>query len=64
MISLAKDGATVYITGRTEHQENGTTSLPGSIYETQEQIMSNGGKYLGSAEKHFHLITKKSPLVA
>ena len=43
-ISLAKDGATVYITGRTEHQEDGTTQLPGTIYETEEQIVSNGGK--------------------
>jgi len=43
-ISLAKDGATVYITGRTEHQDDGTTQLPGTIYETEEQIVSNGGK--------------------
>jgi dehydrogenase/reductase SDR family protein 1 len=43
-ISLAKDGATVYITVRTEHQEDGTTQLSGTIYETEEQIVSNGGK--------------------
>lgn len=43
-ISLAKDGATVYITGRTEHQEDGKTGLPGTIYETEAQIVSNGGK--------------------
>jgi dehydrogenase/reductase SDR family protein 1 len=43
-MSLAKDGATVYITGRTEHQEDGTTQLPGTIYETEAQIVSKGGK--------------------
>jgi len=43
-MSLAKDGATVYITGRTEHQEDGITQLLGTIYETEEQIVSNGGK--------------------
>ena len=43
-ISLAKSGATVYITGRTEHSEHRTTKLSGTIYETEEQIVSNGGK--------------------
>ena len=43
-LSLAKSGATVYISGRTERQEDGTTQLPGTIYETEEQILSNGGK--------------------
>jgi len=43
-ISLAKSGVTVYITGRTVHQEDGTTQLAGTIYETEAQIISNGGK--------------------
>jgi dehydrogenase/reductase SDR family protein 1 len=43
-ISLAKSGVTVYITGRTVHQEDETTQLAGTIYETEAQIISNGGK--------------------
>jgi len=41
--SLAKDGAIVYITGRTENPFNGSVNLPGSIYETADEINSNGG---------------------
>tara|TARA_B100000809_G_scaffold266187_1_gene327741 strand:- start:2184 stop:3023 length:840 start_codon:yes stop_codon:yes gene_type:complete len=43
-LSLAKEGATVYITGRTEHSEDGGTQLPGTIYETEQLIIANGGK--------------------
>lgn len=43
-IALAKNGATVYITGRTEYDRHKTTRLPGTIYETEEQITSIGGK--------------------
>lgn len=43
-IALAKSGATVYITGRTEHNEHKTTKLSGSIYQTRDEIASFGGK--------------------
>jgi len=43
-IALAKNGATVYITGRTEYDRHKTTRLSGTIYETEEQIISIGGK--------------------
>jgi dehydrogenase/reductase SDR family protein 1 len=43
-MSLAMDGATVYITGRTEHQADETAGLPGTIYETEAQIVSKGGQ--------------------
>lgn len=43
-IALAKNGATVYITGRTEFVNRNTTKLSGTIYETEELIISLGGK--------------------
>lgn len=43
-IALAKNGATVYITGRTESENHKTTKLYGSIYETENVIISQGGK--------------------
>ena len=43
-ISLARCGATVYITGRTERIEDSPTLLPGTIYETEQQIINEGGK--------------------
>jgi NAD(P)-dependent dehydrogenase (short-subunit alcohol dehydrogenase family) len=42
-ISLAKEGAMVYITGRTDDSFDKTTQLPGTIYETEKRIVSNGG---------------------
>jgi NAD(P)-dependent dehydrogenase (short-subunit alcohol dehydrogenase family) len=43
-IALAKSGATVYITGRTEQKEHKTTKLSGSIHQTRDEIISLGGK--------------------
>jgi len=43
-ITLAKNGATVYITGRTEHHKHNKTKLSGTIYKTEKEIISNGGK--------------------
>ena len=43
-LALAKSGAIVYITGRTEYKEHKTTKLSGTIYETEEEILSIGGK--------------------
>ena len=43
-IALARNGATVFITGRTESINSKTTYLSGSIYETEEYIISFGGK--------------------
>lgn len=42
-VALAKDGATVYITGRSEF-ENHTSPLPGTIYQTEKEIEGIGGK--------------------
>jgi NAD(P)-dependent dehydrogenase (short-subunit alcohol dehydrogenase family) len=41
--TLAKDGAIVYITGRSE-RENETSTLPGTINQTEKEINSAGGK--------------------
>lgn len=43
-IALAKSGATIYITGRTENEKQNTTKLSGTIYETEKIITTNGGK--------------------
>ena len=43
-IALAKSGATIYITGRTENEKDTTTKLSGTIYETEKLIIANGGK--------------------
>lgn len=43
-IALAQNGATVYITGRTESNHHRFTGLYGSIYETERVITSQGGK--------------------
>ena len=43
-IALAKSGATIYITGRTENEKHNTTKLSGTIYETEKLIIANGGK--------------------
>ena len=43
-LALAKSGAIVYITGRTGYKEHKTTKLSGTIYETEEEILSIGGK--------------------
>ena len=41
-LALGAAGATVYITGRTT--QTGTNPLPGTIYETAEQVTQAGGK--------------------
>jgi len=43
-IALAKEGATVYITGRTDKEETGSAPLSGSLYATEEEIRRNNGK--------------------
>lgn len=43
-IALAKRGVIVYITGRTEKEEETTTQLGGTIYKTEAHIVSNGGQ--------------------
>ncbi len=43
-LALAKEGAIVYITGRTTGPENSTSQLSGSISETEQQILELGGK--------------------
>lgn len=41
-LALGAAGATVYITGRTT--QTGTNPLPGTVYETAEQVTQAGGK--------------------
>jgi NAD(P)-dependent dehydrogenase (short-subunit alcohol dehydrogenase family) len=42
-ISLARAGATVYLTGRTEVEGTGAVPLAGSIYRTVDEIVAAGG---------------------
>jgi dehydrogenase/reductase SDR family protein 1 len=41
--ALGAAGATVYVTGRTEHPDHATVPLPGTIYETAELVNTAGG---------------------
>lgn len=41
--ALGAAGATVYITGRTEHATNATVPLPGTIHETAALVSQAGG---------------------
>lgn len=43
-IALAKEGATVYITGRTGRNDKSATHLPGSIHATEEEIKAFNGR--------------------
>jgi NAD(P)-dependent dehydrogenase (short-subunit alcohol dehydrogenase family) len=42
--ALGAAGATIYVTGRTEHVNNATVPLPGTIYETAALVTQAGGK--------------------
>ena len=42
--ALGSAGATVYVTGRTEHPDNPTVPLPGTIYETAALVTQAGGR--------------------
>jgi dehydrogenase/reductase SDR family member 1 len=41
--ALGAAGATVYVTGRTEHPSSATVPLPGTIYETAALVTQAGG---------------------
>src|SRR5687767_310619 len=41
--ALGAAGATVYLTGRTEHPSNATVPLPGTIHETAALVTEAGG---------------------
>lgn len=41
--ALGAAGATVYVTGRTEHSKDATVPLPGTIYETAALVTQAGG---------------------
>ena len=43
-LSLGEAGATVYVTGRTEHESEAAVPLPGTIHETADEITRLGGK--------------------
>src|SRR3954447_23186136 len=41
--ALGAAGATVYVTGRTEHADSATVPLPGPIHETAALVSEAGG---------------------
>ncbi len=43
-LGLGEAGATVYITGRTVEEGQATSRLPGTIYQTTEEVEKLGGK--------------------
>ncbi|MGD9401558.1 MAG: SDR family NAD(P)-dependent oxidoreductase [bacterium] len=43
-LGLGEAGATVYITGRTTEEGKAVTRLPGTIYQTAEEVAALGGK--------------------
>ena len=43
-LSLGQAGATVYVTGRTEHHGEAVVDLPGTIHETAAEIARRGGR--------------------
>lgn len=47
VIALAKAGAIVYFTGRTEKEYEGAVKLPGSLSETEKEAEKNGGIAIG-----------------
>lgn len=52
-LGLGEAGATVYVTGRTVEEGKAAVSLPGTIYQTAEEIVKLGGK--GIAVRCDHL---------
>ena len=52
-LGLGEAGATVYVTGRTVEEGKAAVSLPGTIYQTAEEITNLGGK--GIAVRCDHL---------
>ena len=52
-LGLGEAGATVYITGRTEEEGKAAVALPGTIYQTAEEVSNLGGK--GIAVRCDHL---------
>ena len=51
-IALGRHGATVYVTGRT--QKSGEAPLPGTIFETADEVTRAGGRGLPVACDHRH----------
>jgi len=43
-LGLGEAGATVYITGRTEKEKQAAVHLPGTIYQTADEVSNLGGK--------------------
>jgi NAD(P)-dependent dehydrogenase (short-subunit alcohol dehydrogenase family) len=46
-LGLAEAGATIYITGRTVEEGHGVGGLPGTIYQTVEEVNQLGGHGIG-----------------
>lgn len=43
-LGLGEAGATVYITGRTESEEQAVVDLPGTIHQTAKEVTQQGGR--------------------
>ena len=56
-LGLGEAGATVYITGRTVEEGKAAVTLPGTIYQTAEEVTQLGGK--GIAVRCDHLVDEE-----
>jgi dehydrogenase/reductase SDR family protein 1 len=43
-LGLGEAGATVYVTGRTEYEGQAASKMPGTIYQTAQEVSDLGGK--------------------
>jgi dehydrogenase/reductase SDR family protein 1 len=53
-LGLGEAGATVYITGRTIEEGHAAVNLPGTIYQTAEEVTRIGGKGIAIQCDHLH----------
>jgi NAD(P)-dependent dehydrogenase (short-subunit alcohol dehydrogenase family) len=53
-LGLGEAGATVYITGRTTEEGKATVDLPGTIYQTAEEVSKLGGKCIAVRCDHLN----------
>lgn len=49
-LALAREGVTIYVTGRSQHAAD--SDLPGTIFQTAEEINAAGGKGIAVAVDH------------
>ena len=51
-LGLGESGATVYITGRTIQDGHSTAKLPGTIYQTANEVTNLGGQGIAAQCDH------------